>query len=124
MDKQQAIKTIKIFSIIYLVLGCIDLIAGIFFFTFLNENIILALQSVDTTITPTIIFNAAISLLAISILLLISAYLLKHHTKQGRTFALITSALLLFSFPLGTVLGAFSIYFLGFHKDVKKILKK
>ncbi len=124
MNKQQAQKTVKIFSIIYLILGCINILAGIFFVLARNQTFITALQTVDANITPTVLFNASISMFVLALLFLLTSYFLKHHTKKGRIFSIILSIIILFSFPIGTVVGAAGIYIFTRNKHVIQLLKR
>lgn len=63
----------------------------------------------------------AVLLLCIAALYVITGIGLWHHKSWARVLAIIYSVLSLFSFPVGTLLGAFGIWLFGFEPTVKSL---
>jgi len=66
---------------------------------------------------------AGVMLILIGALELWIFYKFLKYANWARIVVIILSVLMLFNFPLGTVLGALYIYFLAFNEDVKKLFK-
>lgn len=61
--------------------------------------------------------------LAMAVLYGFTGYGLWTGKNWARILAIIFSVLQLFSFPVGTIIGAFGIWFFGFHDRTKKMFK-
>ncbi len=121
MDQQGAQTVLKVYRIIFYVLAAIDILGAIFILimgTAMNGfmNFPSMVMSVGAGV-------AALFLIIIAILLFVAGNHLQRRTETGRILTIIISIILLFSYPIGTIIGALGIYFFAFEPAVKSLFR-
>ncbi|MFW5700058.1 MAG: hypothetical protein ACOCWM_00075 [Cyclobacteriaceae bacterium] len=109
-QKERFAKHYRVLGILYIVYGIINLL--IITFSFYAVDTIFRLLEVDQeaiTIIHAIGYPLGIAIAIICILLVLAGATVNPYREGSKIFILILGCLIVFSFPLGTILGVYAI---------------
>ncbi|MEK6904392.1 MAG: hypothetical protein AABW87_02245 [Nanoarchaeota archaeon] len=118
MDKQDANTVVKVYSIIYYVLGALWILGLLFMGAFGDMMNRIGFTGNFMPPFSMAFFGIGIFMIIGAILMIIAGKLISDRKENGRILAIVVNILLLFSFPIGTLIGGFGIYFFAFKREV------